>query len=121
MLYRSEYFLNPQNEIAFVVDGATGELVPTPLENLTPNNFGPIVDTNGPDNGLAFSSRVDDFVVLNIVAGINFGEDNRFRLDGYVENFTNEAFSGRGFINNTVNIRFLNEPRQYGARLRARF
>ena len=121
LLYRSEFFLNPQNENAFVVNGATGEIEPVALVDLQPNNFGPIVDTNGPDNGNAFASRVDDFVVINLVAGINFGERDQFRLDGYVENLTNEAFSGRGFINNTVNIRFLNEPRQYGARLRARF
>ena len=121
LLYRSEFFLNPQNERAFVVDGGTGEFVEVPLVDLTPNNFGPIVGANGLDNGNAFSSRVDDFFIINLVVGVNFGEDDRFRLDGYVENLTNHAFSGRGFINNTVNIRFLNEPRQYGARLRARF
>ncbi|MEM0929163.1 MAG: TonB-dependent receptor [Pseudomonadota bacterium] len=119
--YRTEFFLNPQNEEAFVVNGTTGEIEAVPLADLQPNNFGPIVDANGPDDGNAFASRVDDVFVLNAVVGVNFGEDDRFRLDGYVENATNQAFSGRGFINNTVNIRFLNEPRQYGARLRVKF
>lgn len=121
MSYRTEFFLNPQNEVAFMVDGDTGELMRVPLSALTPNNFGPIVDANGADDGNAFASRVDGVFVLNAVVGVNFGEDDRFRLDGYVENATNTAFSGRGFINNTVNIRFLNQPRQYGARLRVRF
>ncbi len=106
LLYRSEYFLSVFN------NNASGE---------APNVNGALGDVGGIPGPGFFSDVVDDVIILNANVGLNFGEDDRFRLDGYVENATREAFSTKGFINSSVNIRYLNAPRIYGVRLRAEF
>lgn len=120
LLYRSDYFLSPFNNKGYqVVNGVSQEI---PLSQMpAPNNNGRLSGIGGAANPNFYRDDVSGFVIINLNAGVNFGEDDRFRLDGYVENATNEAFSGKGFINNSVNIRYLNSPRMYGVRLRAKF
>ncbi|MEM8799541.1 MAG: TonB-dependent receptor [Pseudomonadota bacterium] len=112
LLYRSSYFLSPFNN-----DDLDGRLAGLPGIN----SFISFTNQDIVQGSEFFRSDVPGFVVLNAVIGFNFGEDGRFRIDGFVNNATNQAFSGRGFINSAVNIRFLNQPRQFGGRLRVRF
>ncbi len=116
--YRSSFFLSPLNNQDLAFLGGTIE-GPGVNSFISFTNQG--IDQGGVAGSQFFRSDVPGFVTLNAVVGINFGEDDRFRLDGFVENATNTAFSGRGFINSAVNIRFLNPPRQFGGRLRVRF
>ena len=67
------------------------------------------------------NDKVDGYTTLNLSAGLNFGQDERFRVDAFVSNLTDEAYSGKGFINNSVNIRYLNTPRMFGLRFASKF
>ena len=69
----------------------------------------------------AMRDDVDGFLTVNVSAGLNFGSDNQFRIDGFVSNLTDEVYSGKGFINNATNIRYLNTPRMYGIRFSSQF
>lgn len=106
ILYRTEFFLTPFNN---------------QFLGTTPNNNTALSDVGGVPGAGFFSDVVDDLAIINLNMGLNFGEDEQFRLDGYVENVTREAFSTKGFVNSSVNIRYLNAPRIYGVRLQARF
>ncbi|TQV67341.1 TonB-dependent receptor [Exilibacterium tricleocarpae] len=122
MNYRSEYFLSPYNGKGYAdADGdGIGERVP--LVEMVPNNSSPTASGgNGDANGNFFLDEVDAFAQFNLAAGLDFGTDGQFRLDGYVNNITEEAYSGKAFINRDVNIRFLNNPRTYGLRFSAVF
>ncbi|MEL7045684.1 MAG: hypothetical protein AAGL66_11775, partial [Pseudomonadota bacterium] len=120
-LYRSEYFLTAYNNNGYRVeaDGSTTEI---PLLDMPPpNNNGALSDVGGAANPRFFWDEVDGFWLVNANAGVNFGDDERYRVDVWVENVTDEAFSTKGFVNSSVNIRYLNSPRMYGVRFRARF
>ena len=127
LLYRSEFNLTPfGNTIQF--DDGSGVLQEVNIANLPASgllNFNGAVANctgcGGPPNGNALSDVVDSFILLNLNAGVNLGEDDRFRIDFWAENLTDKAFSTKGFVNSSVNIRYLNAPRQYGVRLRAKF
>ena len=86
-----------------------------------PNNNGNLAGTGGAANANFLSDVVDDFWIVNLNAGLNFGDSQNYRIDAYVENVFEEAFSGKGFVNSSVNIRYLNAPRIYGLRFRAEF
>lgn len=120
-LYRSEYYLTPFNNKGYILD-ENGKTRAIPLIDMPPpGNNDALSGVGGPANARFYYDKVDGFWVINLNAGLNFGEDERFRLDAYVENVTEEAFSTKGFINNSVNIRYLNAPRIWGVRFRARF
>ena len=118
MAHRSHYFLTPYNNQGYAENEA-GEQIRIPLEEMVPNNNGALSNAGGEANGRFFSDRVEGYVQLNFSAGLAFGE--HFRLDAFVNNLTEEVYSGKGFINQDVNIRFLNNPRTYGLSLRAQF
>ncbi|MEM6627337.1 MAG: TonB-dependent receptor [Pseudomonadota bacterium] len=125
MVYRSEYFLSPFNNQGYIRE-ADGSVSTVALENVTatPNNNGAIANCagcGGDATPLFWRDDIDGFALFNLNAGLNFGDEEQFRLDGYVENVFEEAFSTKGFINDSVNIRYLNSPRIYGLRLRAQF
>lgn len=120
-LLRSEYFLTPFNNNGYAVD-ANGNSFEIPLTDLpAPNNNDALSDVGGAANARFFTDEVDGFYIINVNAGLNFGDDEQFRLDAYVENLTEEAFSGKGFVNSSVNIRYLNSPRIFGVRFKALF
>ncbi|MEM1188913.1 MAG: TonB-dependent receptor [Pseudomonadota bacterium] len=120
-LYRSEYFLTAYNNNGYELD-ANGNTVEIPLLDMPPpNNNGALSDVGGAANSRFFWDEVDAFWLVNANAGVNFGDDERYRVDVWVENLTEEAFSTKGFVNSSVNIRYLNSPRMYGLRFRARF
>ncbi len=119
-IYRSDYFLTAYNNKGYSLD-ANGNTVEIPLANMpAPNNNGNLSGAGGAANANFYSDEVDGYWLVNINAGMNFG-DGAYRLDLYVENATEEAASTKGFINNSVNIRYLNSPRIYGMRFRAYF
>lgn len=120
LLYRSDYFLSPFNNKGYDVVGGVSQEVPLSAMPL-PNNNGRLSAVGGPAGTNFYRDDVDGFVIVNANAGINFGDNGQYRFDAYVENATNQAFSGKGFINNSVNIRYLNAPRMYGVRLKAAF
>lgn len=120
LLYRSDYYLSPFNNKGYAVTGGVSREIPL-SQMPAPSNNGRLSGVGGPANPNFYRDDVDGFVIVNLNAGLNFGETDQYRLDAYVENATNQAFSGKGFINNSVNIRYLNAPRMYGFRLKAAF
>lgn len=119
-IYRSDYFLSAYNNKGYELDG-DGNTVEIPLADMpAPNNNGNLSGTGGAANPNFYSDEVDGYWLVNINAGMNFG-DGAYRFDMYVENATEEAASTKGFINNSVNIRYLNSPRIYGMRFKAYF
>ena len=118
--YRSQYFLTAYNNKGYVVD-ANGNTTEIPLADMpAPNNNGNLSGTGGAANQNFYSDEVDGYFLLNLNAGVNFGGDS-YRFDVYVDNVTDQAVSTKGFINNSVNIRYLNSPRMYGMRFKAYF
>jgi iron complex outermembrane receptor protein len=120
LLYRSKYYLTPFNSKGYALDD-NGNQIEVPLAMLTPNDNDALTPSGGTVDGRFFSDEVDAFAQINLSGGMNFGAEERFRIDGFITNLTEEAYSGKGFINSSVNIRFLNAPRTYGLRLRAAF
>lgn len=118
--YRSSYYLTPYNNKGYAVDDS-GNSYQIPLIEMTPGNNLALSDTGGESNGLFFSDEVDAYTQINLNAGFNFGRDEQFRVDAYINNVTEEVYSGKGFINESVNIRFLNSPRTWGVRFKAMF
>ncbi len=120
-VYRSEYFLTAYNNKGYTLD-ANGNTQQIPLADMPPpNNNDALSNVGGAANSRFFYDEVDSFWIFNANVGLNFGEDDRFRLSAWIENIDDEAFSTKGFINSSVNIRYLNAPRQYGVRFRANF
>ena len=72
-------------------------------------------------NGLALQDTVDGFTIFNVSAGFTMGSEDQYRLSAYISNLTDKAFSGKGFINDSVNLRYLNTPRTYGVQFAAKF
>jgi len=120
LLWRSKFYLTPFNSKGYALD-ANGNQIEVPLASLTPNLNDALTPSGGSVDGRFFSDEVDAVALLNLNAGVNFGDEGRFRIDGYVANLTDEAYSGKGFINSSVNIRFLNSPRTWGVRMHASF
>ncbi len=119
-IYRSDYYLTAYNNKGYELDG-NGNTVTIPLADMpAPNNNGNLSGVGGAANPNFYSDEVDGYWLVNVNAGMNFG-GGTYRLDFYVENATEEAASTKGFINNSVNIRYLNSPRIYGMRFRAYF
>jgi iron complex outermembrane receptor protein len=120
-VYRSEYFLTAYNNKGYQLD-ANGNTQTIPLEDMPPpNNNDALSNVGGAANSRFFYDEVDSFWIFNANVGLNFGDDDQFRLSAWIENIDDEAFSTKGFINSSVNIRYLNAPRQYGVRFRANF
>ncbi|WP_242112378.1 TonB-dependent receptor [Luteimonas aquatica] len=119
LAYRSKYYLTAYNSQGWAA-GPNGP-VRVPLEQMAFSNnrdaFG------GPEflSGNAMRDDVDGFTTVNVSAGLNFGQEESMRVDAFVSNLTDEVYSGKGFINNSVNIRYLNTPRMYGVRFSAKF
>lgn len=118
--YRSKYYLTAFNNRGFGRD-ANGNIVEIPLSQMPFNNGSNPAGGGGPAGGLAMRDDVDGFITVNVSAGVNFGDEGQFRIDGFVSNLTDEVYSGKGFINNATNIRYLNTPRMYGIRFSSQF
>ncbi|TQV69907.1 TonB-dependent receptor [Exilibacterium tricleocarpae] len=104
---RSEYFLSAFNSQGFDADGN-----PVPLSE-TPNN-------GAADQGLGFSDKVDGYTLFNLTAGYSNDEHN-FRVEGYVNNITDEIVSTKAILQPNLNLRFMNNPRTAGVRVKYTF
>ncbi|TVZ40951.1 iron complex outermembrane receptor protein [Alteromonadaceae bacterium 2753L.S.0a.02] len=114
--YRSEFYLSIYNNEGFDSEGN-----PTDLSNMTINNHWLITGAGFDEaNGNFLSDKVDATNIVNFNAGANFGSDEQFRVEAWVSNLTEETYSTKAFINDSVNIRFLNVPRMYGVRFIAK-
>ena len=112
MTYRSKFYLSPFNSIGYDADGNV-----IPLEDMAINNHWLITGAGFPPaNGNFMLDSVPSTVVWNFNIGLNMGRDEQWRVEGWWSNFSNETYSGKAFINDSVNIRFLNPPRMWGIR-----
>jgi len=110
--YRSKFYLSPFNSRGYDTDNN-----PAPLSELLVNNHWLITGAGfAPANGNFMSDYVGDTLVWNFNVGLNMGADEQFRVEGWLSNFTDETYSGKAFINDSVNIRFLNPPSMWGLR-----
>lgn len=115
--YRSEFYLSIYNNQGFDSNGN-----PAPLRSMTIDNHWLITGAGFDQaNGNFLSDRVGATNIINLNAGASFGLDEQYRVEAWISNLTEETYSTKAFINNSVNIRFLNVPRMYGIRFIARF
>ncbi len=117
MTYRSKYYLSPFNDQGF--DASGNEI---PLSDMVVNNHW-LITGAGFDgaNGNFMSDSVPATVIWNANVGMNFGDEGQYRVEAWGSNLTDETYSGKAFINDSVNIRFLNPPRMAGLRFIANF
>lgn len=110
--YRSKFYLSPYNSRGYDTDNN-----PAPLSELLVNNHW-LITGAGFDaaNGNFMLDAVPSTMVWNFNIGLNMGRDEQFRVEGWWSNFTDETYSGKAFINDSVNIRFLNPPSMWGLR-----
>lgn len=94
--YRSSYFLSQFNEDDIVF-----------LDGTRQSAF-----------AAGFPDRQKGYATLNL--GIGYTIDN-FRLEAWASNFLNEEVSQKALVGSSLNIRFLNDARSYGLRLRVSF
>jgi iron complex outermembrane receptor protein len=107
--YTSEYFLSIFNE----------------QDVVEPTN--PAADLNGDGvigtasaTQLGFDDVQDAFVTLNV--GVGYSSANgALRVEGFVSNLLDEDASTKALFQPSLNLRFLNDPRTMGVRLRYRF
>ncbi|WP_033074185.1 TonB-dependent receptor [Sphingopyxis sp. MWB1] len=94
--YRSSYFLSQFNEDDIVFLDGTRQ---SALE-------------------AGFPDRQKGYATLNL--GMGYTIDN-FRIEAWANNFLNEEVSQKALVGSSLNIRFLNDARSYGLRLRVNF
>jgi iron complex outermembrane receptor protein len=112
--YRSKFYLSPYNSKGYDADG--NEIPLVDMADVVSNHW-LITGAGFPAaNGNFMSDVVPSSMVWNANVGLNFGRDEQFRVEGWYSNFTDEAYSTKAFINNSVNIRFLNPPAMWGLR-----
>ncbi len=115
--YRSKYYLSPYNSRGFDADGNN-----IPLEDMTVSNHWLITGAGFPEaNGNFLKDGVPSTFIMNLNAGITMGDNGQYRVEAWVSNLTDKTYATKAFVNNSVNIRFLNTPRMAGLRLKARF
>lgn len=78
-------------------------------------------DFNNPTNPeLRLNDEVGGYVTIDMGAGVSFGDEGKYRLEGYVNNLTDIERPQAIIITQFDNTRFFNAPRTYGIRVRAR-
>ncbi len=117
MSYRSDFYLSPYNDKGYDSSGNQIDLADMGI------NSHWLITGAGFDaaNGNFLSDNVPDLTIWNMNAGLNFGSEGKYRLEAWVSNLTDETYSTKAFINDSVNIRFLNPPRMSGLRFTAEF
>jgi len=71
------------------------------------------------------AARLDDrtrgYITVDMGVGYSHGDNDRWRIEGYVSNLTNVQEPAAIIITQFDNTRFFNTPRLYGVRVRAKF
>ncbi|MFL0799680.1 MAG: TonB-dependent receptor [Agarilytica sp.] len=117
MNYRSKFYLSPFNNKGYDSDGNQAD-----LSSMAINNHWLIAGAGFDEaNGNFLSDEVPATTIFNLNMGVNLGNEDNYRLEGWVSNLTDETYSSKAFINDSVNIRFLNPPRMAGVRFKAKF
>jgi iron complex outermembrane recepter protein len=96
--YRSSYYLTPFNEM--------------PVDFLRPGKATQTAQEAG------FPDKQKGFTTVNLGIGYTL---SGLRLEAFAMNVTNEQASQKAIVGNNLNIRFLNDARTYGMRVRASF
>ena len=114
--YRSAYYLNVYNEDP-VLNGAPPALIGQTVNPDSP----PAGVTSVSARQAGFWARQEGFVTVNLGVGWE-PADGRFRLEAFANNIFDETAVQKQLVANTnVNLFFLNQPRNFGARLRVDF
>jgi iron complex outermembrane recepter protein len=80
------------------------------------------IDYSNPTNpALRLNDLVEAYWTVDAGFGYSHGFDDRWRIEGYVTNLTEEVQPQAIIITQFDNTRFFNPPRTYGMRLRAKF
>ncbi len=103
--YQSDYFLTIFNEADVLVDSTDADDVPDSLVSA---------------HSLGFDEKQKSYVTLNIGAGYTT-MDGALRIEGYVANLLDEDATNKAQFAPGLNLRFLNDPRTMGLRVRYRF
>jgi iron complex outermembrane receptor protein len=101
--YRSSFFLTQYNELPVVFATPTGTITRTETA----------LEAGFPD-------KQEGFVTVNLGAGYTT-EDGRFRVEGWATNLFDKDASQKALVGSGINVRFMNEARSYGIRLRSSF
>ncbi|HEY8593428.1 MAG TPA: TonB-dependent receptor [Sphingomicrobium sp.] len=101
--YRSSFYLTQYNElpVVFATPDGTVTRVETALE-------------------AGFPDRQEGFVTVNLGVGYT-SEDGRWRVEGYATNLFDVDASQKALVGSGINVRFLNEARSFGVRVRSSF
>jgi len=79
------------------------------------------IDFNNPDDP---NPRLDDlvrgYVTVDAGVGFSYGDEGKYRIEGYASNLTNVQEPQAIIITQFDNTRFFNTPRLYGVRVRAK-
>jgi len=79
-------------------------------------------DFNNPDMPLGrLDDKVDGYFTIDAGLGYSHGSDDKWRIEGYVNNLTGIEREQAIIITQFDNTRFFSPPRTYGVRLRAKF
>jgi iron complex outermembrane receptor protein len=94
--YRSSYYLTQYNELGVVtLGGAAASAL-----------------------AAGFPDRQKGYATLNLGLGYTL---ERYRIEAFATNLTNEQASTKALVGASLNVRFLNDARSYGLRVRANF
>lgn len=101
--YRSDYYLTQYNdrEVVFV------------------NRLGAVVDTQTAAEA-GFPDEQEAYTQVNVGAGFT-SASGRWRVEAYGTNLLNEDVSQKALVGSQLNVRFLNDARAYGMRVRYNF
>jgi outer membrane receptor protein involved in Fe transport len=107
--YKSSYYLTAFN-------GGAGE---EGAREVTAVDAGGVATAYGNDL-LRLHDEVDSFVHLDLGLGYTHG-DGAVRVEGFVNNVTDEAHATQGVVDRTTQEFVFNPPRTYGLRMRVSF
>ncbi len=80
------------------------------------------IDFNNPDNPEGrLDDTVDGYFTIDAGVGYTHGDDDKWRIEAYVNNLTGIEREQAIIITQFDNTRFFSPPRTYGVRLRAKF
>ncbi len=105
--YRSDFYLTQYNEreVVFITTDAAGAIVTDRIEDAATAGF--------PD-------KQDGYTQVNVGGGWTSLEGD-WRVELYGSNLTNNDISQKALVGSGINVRFLNDARAYGLRVRYSF